>query len=148
MSLQQIVQSSLSSIESNMNNSFATQLSSFLQENINIENLWKPNIDMIETSEEIIIYIELPGVDKKSLNIDFFNNIINIKGVKKFPENIEKNAIRRQEIIYGNFERKIFLPINITNNESIKSTEITDGVLLIKIDKKNEEKNKFSIKID
>jgi HSP20 family protein len=147
MSLQQIVQSSLSSIESNMNNSFATQLSNFLQENINIENLWKPNIDMIETLEEIIIYIELPGVDKKSLNIDFFNNIINIKGVKKFPENIEKNAIRRQEIIYGNFERKIFLPINITNNESIKTTEITDGVLLIKIDRKNEEKNKFSIKI-
>ena len=143
MSLQTILNNL---IESNLNTSFSSQLGEFLQESTTIATMWKPNIDSVENSDYIYLYIELPGVDRKSVNINFFNNILSIKGEKKFPDDIYgKNIKRRQEIIYGAFERKILLSINITNSESVSIVNLENGVLSLKIDKRQQEKNNFSI---
>jgi HSP20 family protein len=143
MSLQTILNNL---IESNLNTSFSSQLGEFLQESTAIATMWKPNIDRMEDVDYIYLYIELPGVDRKSININFFNNILSIKGEKKFPDNIYgENIKRRQEIIYGDFERKILLSINITNSESVTIVNLENGVLSLKIDKRQQEKNNFSI---
>ena len=152
MSLQQIIQNSLSLIEDNLNTSFSTQLSEFLQnQNFNSENLWKPLIDMMEDDNFIIIYVNIPGVNEKLINTEFFNDIISIKGQRDYPGykyglKLDKIISRKQEIIYGNFIRKIKLPFSITNPKSV-NINANNGVLIIKINKNNENQKKFSIKI-
>jgi len=53
---------------------------------------------------------------------------------------------RTREIIYGKFERKITLPISITQRDSVV-VDVKNGVLTILIDKTVESLNKFSIKL-
>ena len=138
-------------IESNINSSFAEQLSDILRSSqTGIENMWKPNIDLIETENFVHLLLTVPGVDSDSIDVDFFNNYVKIKGERTFPNEINDNiqiSTRRQEIIYGNFERKILLPLSVTRNESV-SINLENGILTIKIDKTIETANRFTVRLN
>jgi HSP20 family molecular chaperone IbpA len=138
-------------IESNINSSFAEQLSDILRSSqTGIENMWKPNIDLIETENFVHLLLTVAGVNPDSIDVDFFNNYVIIKGERSFPNELNNNieiSTRRQEIIYGNFERKIMLPISVTRNESV-SINLENGILVIKIDKTIERSNRFSVRLN
>ena len=97
--------------------------------------------DIINNRDDMIIYFEIPGVDKKSLQIFINNNKITLKGNKK--KLYKKDAIKN-EINYGKFERKVILPI-IINDKSHLETTIEDGILTLKISKKYVKDNSFTI---
>lgn len=148
--LPELIQQSLSVLGGNINNSFSGQLSEILQQQgVNMQHLWRPAVDMIETDEKLRISINLAGVCKDSIDVDFFNNSISIKGERVAPElSSEPGAVqRRKEIIYGKFERKMVLPISITQKESVSIT-MKDGVLVIVVDKTVESHNRFSLKVE
>lgn len=139
-------------IENNMNSSFAEQLSDILRttQSGGVDNLWKPNIDLVETENYIYIFVTIPGVDPDTVDVDFFNNCVKIKGERKFPEILQEETVfssRRQEIIYGNFERKVTLPISVTRNESV-NVNLDNGILCIKINKCVESSNRFNIRLN
>lgn len=139
-------------IENNMNSSFAEQLSDILRttQSGGMDNLWKPNIDLVETENYVYIFVTLPGVDPDTVDVDFFNNCVKIKGERKFPEILQEETVfssRRQEIIYGNFERKVTLPISVTRNESV-NVNLDNGILCIKINKSVESSNRFNIRLN
>ena len=139
-----LLQNGLSLLEGNLNNSFSEQLSDFLSDQ-NLQ-IWKPQIDMIETDSIIIIIASVPGICEDDIDVDFFNNCIVIKGERKFlsfiPEEILK---RKQEIYYGSFERKILIPFSVTSDQSV-SIKMENGFLIININKKMELTNRFSLK--
>jgi HSP20 family protein len=110
----------------------------------NINDYWKPNVNICENNEEYRIYVDVPGVNKDTINVDFYNNKMTINGNRADLVNI--NSIRN-EIIYGKFERAIILPISVTKKNSV-SINLDNGVLLIKINKKQEEQNQFSVSIN
>ena len=97
--------------------------------------------DIINNRDDMIIYFEIPGVDKKSLQIFINNNKITLKGNKK--KLYKKDAVKN-EINYGKFERKVILPI-IINDKSHLETTIEDGILTLKISKKYVKDNSFTI---
>jgi|688.fasta_scaffold1056666_2 HSP20 family molecular chaperone IbpA len=99
--------------------------------------------DIYETTNQIIVLIDIPGIEPKDLDIEFCNNIINIKGERK--KDIKETAAK-SEICYGKFCKKINLPLSITKKNSV-STSFKNGVLKITIDKLNEMTNKFKIDI-
>ena len=139
-------------IENNMNSSFAEQLSDILRttQSGGMDNLWKPNIDLVETENYVYIFVTLPGVDPDTVDVDFFNNCVKIKGERKFPEILQEETVfssRRQEIIYGNFERKVTLPISVTRNESV-NISLDNGILCIKINKSIESSNRFNVRLN
>lgn len=104
-----------------------------------------PLTDVEHDDTKIIIRIETPGVDEKSININFYNNLITVVGEKK--KKVLGNAdVIRNEIKYGCFERKIRIPISVTRQESVEAS-YTNGVLQIIINKQSEESNKFSVSI-
>ena len=37
---------------------------------------WQPMIDVVDTDEELKVFVDLPGVDRASINVEFFNNQI------------------------------------------------------------------------
>jgi HSP20 family protein len=138
-------------LENNMNSSFAEQMSDILRttQSGGIDNLWKPNIDLIETENYVYVFATLPGVDPETVDVDFFNNYLKIKGERKFPDVLQEETTissRRQEIIYGNFERKVSLPISVTRNESV-NVSLDNGILCVKIDKSIESSNRFNIRL-
>ena len=100
-----------------------------------------PPYDIINEKKFMKILVELPGVEKKSLKIDFNNNKIIITGEKK---NLTKTNIVKNEIKYGKIERKIVLPV-IIEDENDVSVTLKDGILLIKLDKQNMSDNSFTV---
>jgi len=143
-----IIQNSLSLLESNLNSGFSNQLSNLLkQQGINSDQLWKPLVDMVETTDEVIIFAGIAGVKKDSVDVDFFNNFMHIRG-ERAPLELEDEIITRhkKEIIYGQFERKITLPISITNRDSV-AISMLNGVLIIKLNKTVERLNRFSVRL-
>jgi HSP20 family protein len=110
--------------------------------------IYSPYVDVIEDDSIINIYMDIPGVEKNSIDLEINNNRLDIKcnRIKLYQTN-EQNIAKKNEIFYGKITKKLTLPISITNKNSIK-TSLKNGVLNIIIDKRNEEKNKFKIDIE
>jgi len=111
---------------------------------VNSGRLWKPNIDIIDIKTEYKIFCDLPGIDSNSIDIDVYNNILTINGERK------KNyigSVIKTELVYGKFKKDVKLPIAVTNKDNV-SVNYIDGVLIVTIDKKKEERNRFSFKLD
>ncbi len=147
--LQDILQQSLTALGGDINSSFSGHISDLLQQQgINMNQLWRPSIDILESEDNLQVFMLLPGVPKDSIDIDFFNNNVSVKGERVCSRFYNSSGITqiRKEIIYGKFERRITLPISITRRESV-SISMTDGVLNITIDKKIESYNRFSVKV-
>jgi HSP20 family protein len=104
-----------------------------------------PKIDMKETDKEIIINAEIPGVDKKDINIDLNENILTISFERKQEKDEKDEGWRIIERSYGKFSRTITLPFIVKSNEA-KAT-YKDGVLKIVLPKEKDSKSN-KIKID
>jgi HSP20 family protein len=96
-----------------------------------------PRLDLLETDDSYILTVELPGIDKKDLNVAVENNVLTIEGEKKYA-NKEKKRFFRKEIWEGSFRRTISLPTAADPNK-VKA-ELKDGLLTIILGKKEEHK--------
>ena len=123
-------------------NDIATTLQNVLHEQNLIYS--QPQLDLVETDTECILYIDVPGIEKDSIDVDFYNSKMEITGdrVKPYETQAKKN-----EVVYGKIHRKITLPISVTSSQSVTSS-CKNGVLTIRISKANEEKNRFTIKVN
>jgi HSP20 family protein len=106
--------------------------------------IYKPPIDLVETDTHIKINMDIPGVKKNTIDVNFFNNKIEVTGEREKPYSEESSKC---EIFYGKFNRKITLPISVTNKNSVK-INCNNGVLEIEINKSYEEKNKFTLRLN
>ena len=88
------------------------------------EQAWKPPVDIYETSEEIVVMVEIAGMSKKDINVTMENDLLKISGVRPDYSPSTKMRLHQMEIDYGNFQRivKISFPID-TNNISAKYRE-------------------------
>lgn len=100
-----------------------------------VENSWKPQMDINETEDEIIITAEIAGVTKEDLEIEIDDKAARITGIRKPPAQEKKARYRLAEIQYGKFERTIFLPEPI-DTENISAT-YQNGFLYLKMAKAN-----------
>ena len=108
---------------------------------------WKPMIDLLDNDDEILIYLCLSGVKNSTIDIDILNNRMMISGEREKPYNQTDYQLKRSEISYGRFQRVITLPISVTNQGSV-STQFRDGLLMVKIDKRIEQQNRFTVRVN
>ena len=101
---------------------------------------WTPRADMVETDNEYLIDVDLPGMSKKDIQINYHDNVLTIAGERKEEKKEEQKGYMRNERYYGSFERSFMLPAAITD-EKIKAT-FKDGVLKITIPKAEKSKRK------
>ncbi len=92
-------------------------------------------IEVFETSKELVIRVELPGVKKEDVDITVRDNYLVIKAEKKEEQEEDKEHVHIVERVYGKFERVIPLPADI-DTENAKAT-FKDGVLEIRFPKKS-----------
>ena len=101
---------------------------------------WNPRTDMIETDGEYLIEIDLPGMSKKDIQVNYQDNILTIEGERKLEHKEEKIGYLRNERYFGNFKRSIAMPVAIAHDK-IKAT-FKEGVLKLNIPKAEKSKRK------
>ena len=101
---------------------------------------WAPSVDIYETEHELVVKADLPAVDPKDLDIRVENNILTIRGERKFEKNVNEENYLRMERAYGSFARSFTLA-NTVNSEAIKA-DYQNGVLTLSIPKREEAKPK------
>lgn len=71
---------------------------------------WEPPVDIFETDRELVVFVALPGVAAEQLEIVIDGTAVIIAGRRVMPAICRNATIRRLEIPYGRFERRIELP--------------------------------------
>ena len=99
---------------------------------------WAPAVDIFETENELVVKADLPDVDPKDLDIRVENNILTLRGERKFEKKVNEENYLRVERAYGTFSRSFALS-NTVNTESIKA-EYQNGVLELHVPKREEAK--------
>jgi len=97
---------------------------------------WAPSVDIYETELELVVKADLPEVDPPDLDIRVENNILTIRGERKFAKKVNEENYLRVERAYGSFARSFTLA-NTVNSEAIKA-DYQNGVLTLSIPKKEE----------
>ena len=101
---------------------------------------WAPAVDIFETEHELVVKADLPEIDPKELDIRVENNILTIRGGRKFESKVSEDKYLRVERAYGSFSRSFSLA-NTVNSEAIKA-EYQNGVLTLTVPKREEAKPK------
>lgn len=103
-----------------------------------------PPTNIFQKGADFVAVIELPGIDKKDLQIEAKDNTIRIFG-KKAPDYDQNASVHRRERVFGTFDRTISLPVQI-DTEAIRA-EYRDGMLALFIPRAASEKPR-TIKIN
>ena len=101
------------------------------------------NTDVIEKENNYILKIEIPGVSKEDITIDYENEYLNIQIVKN-DEYEENDNYLKKEIYYGEYSRKFY--VGNINEENIDAN-YNNGILTICIPKEAKIENKKNIQI-
>lgn len=106
---------------------------------------WMPPVDMYATKDDLVLTVELPGVNEKDVSVTITGDLLTIKGERHFENQVKEQEVLHLERNYGKFERLIQLPMAV-QADRVKAT-YRDGVLEVKLPKAEELKPK-EIKID
>ncbi|SRR5712692_2408182 len=101
---------------------------------------WAPAVDILENEQELVVKADLPEIDPKDLDIRVENNILTIRGERKFEKKVNEDNYLRVERAYGAFSRSFSLASTV-NPAGIKA-DYQNGVLTLSIPKREEAKPK------
>jgi HSP20 family molecular chaperone IbpA len=94
---------------------------------------WTPPAEVCETQDAFQINLELPGLGQEDVKVSQTNNILTVRGVRRFKKASEDSAYHSSERAYGSFERLFPLPNNV-QPERMKN-KFVSGILQITIPK-------------
>lgn len=114
---------------------------------------WSPPSDIYETTDSLVVKVELAGVHKEDIDIEVKETKLLIKGERKADSPSRQNqapdddeaadsddTIYRMECSYGLFERAFFISEDVDRDNI--SALIEDGVLCVVMPKSVEKNNK------
>src|SRR5450631_3906769 len=101
---------------------------------------WAPAVDIYETQNELVVKADLPDVNPQDLDIRVENNILTIRGERKFATKVNEDNYLRIERAYGSFSRSFSLA-NSVKSDAIKA-DYQNGVLTLSLPKREEAKPK------
>jgi HSP20 family protein len=93
-----------------------------------------------ETDKEIVVRIEIPGIEKDDVRVTLEGNVLHLSGEKHFVRDTEDSSYHVMERAYGAFERAVPLPHNVDIDNAAAS--YTNGVLTVRLPRKDEPKGK------
>src|ERR1051326_2962094 len=82
---------------------------------------WAPAVDIYETEHELVVKADLPDVDPKDLDIRVENNVLTIRGERKFEKKVNEENYLRVERAYGAFARSFSLARSEEHTSELQS---------------------------
>ena len=101
---------------------------------------WAPPVDIYETENELVLKADLPGLQNEDIDVRVENNMLTIRGERKFEKDVNEDNYLRVERAFGPFTRSFSLP-NTVSSESVRA-EYRNGVLSLQMAKREESKPK------
>ena len=99
---------------------------------------WYPHLDMLEEDNDLLVHVELPGLEEKDIDVSVVGDMLTIKGSKKYEKEEKKGTWFHSERSWGNFQRSLPLPFPVIHDQ-IKAV-FKKGVLTITLPKTPEAK--------
>lgn len=107
---------------------------------------WRPSLDLYETSEELIVLVDIAGIKAKDVEVVVDGEALRITGnrCRPFDENVIR--VHHMEIDFGPFSHSFKLPVPVDSDGA--SSIYRDGFLVISLPKKARVSTSVSIKSD
>lgn len=97
---------------------------------------WSPSVDIYEDESNVVLSIELPGIEEKDIDVNVEDSTLTVKGDRNIEKEDKKENYHRIERAYGSFYRSFTIP-NYVDVDKIEA-EHENGVLKITMPKKPE----------
>lgn len=86
-----------------------------------------------ETDKEILVRLEVPGMEKDDYQITIEGNVLYLSGEKRFECETHDSTYHVMERAYGSFQRTIPLPRNVDTD--LAEASYKNGVLSVRLPK-------------
>lgn len=86
-----------------------------------------------ETSKDILVRVELPGLGKEDCRVNIEGNVLYMSGEKRIERESGDSTYHVMERAYGSFQRSVPLPRNVDSDKAEAS--YSNGVLTVRLPK-------------
>jgi HSP20 family protein len=128
----------LRSLQDEVNRLFTTNLSRAFGDEGIARGAWNPSVDIYENKDHIVLEAELPGMRREDFDLSIENNVITLRGERRFEKKDDSDNYHRVERSYGSFTRSFTLPQTVTAEGA--TAEYRNGVLRVTLPKREEVK--------
>lgn len=104
-----------------------------------------PSLELSEEEDKFVLHADVPGIDRKDIDISVTGNTLTIKGERKAEEKRKEKSYYYSERTFGSFHRAIELPSEVDPEKVTAAYK--DGVLKVTVPKSERAKPK-QIKVD
>lgn len=128
----------LRNLQDEVNRLFSTNISRVFGDEGIARGSWNPSIDIYENKDQVVVEAELPGMSREDFDLAVENNVLTLRGERRFEKKDEGDNYHRVERSYGSFTRSFTLPQTVSGEEA--EAEYKNGVLRITLPKRAEVK--------
>jgi HSP20 family protein len=95
-------------------------------------------VDIYENKDQIVLEAELPGMNREDFELTVENNVLTLRGERRFEKRDDTDNYHRVERAYGSFSRSFTLPQSVSGEGA--TAEYRNGVLRVTLHKREEVK--------
>jgi HSP20 family protein len=128
----------LRSLQDEVNRLFSTSLGRGFDDEGLSRGAWMPSVDIFENKDSIVLEAELPGMNREDFELTVENNVLTLRGERRFEKKDEADNYHRVERAYGSFTRSFTLPQTVSSENA--NAEYKNGVLRVTLHKREEVK--------
>jgi len=128
----------LRNLQEEVNRLFSNNISRDFGDEGIARGAWNPSVDIYENKDQIVLEAELPGMNREDFDLTVENNVITLRGERRFEKRDESDNYHRVERSYGSFSRSFTLPQTVSGEGA--TAEYKNGVLRVTLPKREEVK--------
>ncbi len=95
------------------------------------ESVWRPLTDVYETDDELIVRMEIAGMDPQDLSVTLSERLLVLKGIRHDPGRGGRRHFHKMEVTVGPFERIIEIPRHV--RVSSVDAHYENGFLIVRV---------------
>ena len=107
---------------------------------------WAPPTDVYETETELIVTMDIAGMNIRDIGVLTDGDVITIRGVRQEIAPRCKKQFHKMEIQVGPFQRRIHVPVPIDLQSM--STTYSNGLLEVRLKRKFDQPTKRSVEVE
>lgn len=94
---------------------------------------YAPAMDMVETDQDIVVTVDVPGMEAKDIHVTVRENLLILRGEKRIEKERKDEKTYRLERTFGAFTRHIALPVPV--DAKVVNAAVHNGVLKVTLPK-------------
>lgn len=107
----------------------------------NRSETWSPAIELQDSPENLILRVQLPGINRNDLDIQVTREAVLIAGERRYEKGHEDRGYFRSEFYYGKFRRVVELPLPVRHDQ-VKA-DFSHGILTLILPKLEKERDRI-----